>query len=224
MGDPFPLIGDQPGTWRMIPSRFPPIQAFEAVASADDLEAVMELEGWTNDRLVAERLKRLPKSEWCFGRANASVVMAAFLHAAPRGTRFAGADLGAWYASFHVRTAASEVVHHMRRERAASGLPELQTVYRAYAADLAGPFIDIRGAAPELHRLDDYTAGQGFGETVRAGPQAGIVYDSVRDPGGGNVVSYRPSRIVNVCQGDHFRIRVPAVGRIIVERLSGGAP
>lgn len=215
----FPFAGDQPGCWRMIPSRFPPIHAFETVATADDLEAVMELEGWTNDRLVVERLKRLPKGEWCFGRANASVVMAAFLHAAPAGTRFAGADLGAWYASVTVRTAAREVIHHLRRERAASGLAELQTVYRAYTADLVGRFVDIRGAAPDLHQPGSYAAAQVFGEAVRAGPHAGIVYDSVRDAGGVNVVCYRPSRILDVRQGDHFRIRVPAVGRITVERL-----
>jgi len=43
-------------TYRLIPSRYPPISAFESVASEDDLEAVMELEGWTNDRLVLERV------------------------------------------------------------------------------------------------------------------------------------------------------------------------
>ena len=51
-------------TYRLIPSRYPPLSAFESVTSADDLEAVMELEGWTNDRLVAERVARLPKAEW----------------------------------------------------------------------------------------------------------------------------------------------------------------
>jgi hypothetical protein len=40
----------------------------------------MELEGWTNDRLVPERLARLNKTEWAYGIPNASVVMASFLH------------------------------------------------------------------------------------------------------------------------------------------------
>ena len=60
MYEDFPRVGDQPGTWRMIPSRFPPIQTFETVSSPDDLEAVMDLEGWTNDRLVVERLRGRP--------------------------------------------------------------------------------------------------------------------------------------------------------------------
>ena len=82
-------------THRLIPSRFPPINTFETVSRPEDLERVLELEGWTNDRLVASRLKRLLASEWVYGRTNASVVMAAFLHGSPQGTRFAGPELGA---------------------------------------------------------------------------------------------------------------------------------
>ena len=33
----------------------------------------MELEGWTNDRLVLERVARLNKADWVFGVPNASV-------------------------------------------------------------------------------------------------------------------------------------------------------
>ena len=90
---------------RLIPSRFPPIGLFDTVATMADAEAVMELAGWTNDRLVRQRLARLPQSEWVFGRANSSIVMAAFLHAAPDGLRFNGPDLGAWYAAATLTTA-----------------------------------------------------------------------------------------------------------------------
>ena len=64
-------------TYRLIPSRFPPIGLFDTVSTAADLDAVMELAGWTNDRLVKERVARLPQDEWVYGRANASIVMAA---------------------------------------------------------------------------------------------------------------------------------------------------
>ena len=37
--------------WRIIPSRFPPIDWFERVADPADLEAIYELESLTNDRL-----------------------------------------------------------------------------------------------------------------------------------------------------------------------------
>ena len=119
---------------------------FDTVATAADLEAVMELAGWTNDRLVAERIDRLPRDEWVYGVPNASVVMAAFLHAAPGGMRFSGPDLGAWYAAGDIRTAAAEVGHHLRREAVARGVPRMTRVYRAYTATLQGEYLDIRGS------------------------------------------------------------------------------
>src|SRR5690606_13980174 len=103
-------------TFRLIPSRFPPIGLFDTVTTAADMDAVMELVGWTNDRLVADRVARLPASERVYGRANSSIVMAAFLHAQPGGARFNSSELGAWYASANLATAAAEVGHHLRRE------------------------------------------------------------------------------------------------------------
>jgi hypothetical protein len=92
---------------RLIPSQFPPIGPFDTVATAADLSAVMDLVGWTNDRLVADRINRLPQSEWVYGVPNASIVMAAFLHVTPGGLRFNGPELGAWYAAADIRTAAA---------------------------------------------------------------------------------------------------------------------
>ena len=40
--------------YRIIPSRFPPIALFEAVADPADLEAVFQIEAMTNDRLREE--------------------------------------------------------------------------------------------------------------------------------------------------------------------------
>ena len=112
-------------TYRLIPSRFPPIGLFDTVATAADLPAVMELVGWTNDRLVVERLNRLPQSAWVFGRPNSSVIMASFLHVAPGGMRFNAGELGAWYAAAAIRTAVAEVGHHLRREAVATSATEL---------------------------------------------------------------------------------------------------
>ena len=121
---------------RLIPSQFPPIGLFDTVATAADLSAVMELVGWTNDRLVAERIDRLPQGEWVYGVPNSSIVMAAFLHVAPGGMRFNGPELGAWYAADDIRTAAAEVGHHLRREAVARNVATMSRTYRAYTATL----------------------------------------------------------------------------------------
>ena len=210
-------------THRLIPSQFPPIGLFDTVATASDLEAVMELAGWTNDRLVAERIGRLPEREWVFGRANASIVMAAFLHVAPTGMRFNGPELGAWYAAAEIPAAIAEVGHHLRREAVARNMTAMQRTYRAYSASLAGEYVDIRGLQaerPELYAPDSYAASQAFGEDVRVSGGDGILYDSVRFSGGVNVAAYRPTKVLDVTQTDHFEISVSAAERRIgVRRL-----
>jgi hypothetical protein len=216
------LLAEAPErTHRLVPFRFPPVDAFETVARADDLAAVLELEGWTNDRLVASRLRRLPRSEWVFGRPNASVVMAAFLHGAPQGTRFAGPDLGAWNAASALETAVLEIANGIRREIFLSALEQKTGELRDYTARLEGQFVDIRGMRPELHDPDpaQYPASQAFGRAVRAGPHDGIAYDSVRHAGGVNWVAYRPGRIRDVLQGGHFRLVVPQSGKVHASRL-----
>jgi hypothetical protein len=208
-------------TFRLIPSRFPPVGLFDTVATAADLHPVMELAGWTNDRLVAERLARLPQAEWVYGRANASIVMAAFLHCGPEGARFNGPDLGAWYASAELVTAVVEVAHHMRREAITRGVGFMTRVFRQYSARTLGAYLDIRGRAAEhaaVYAPGSYAASQAFGEEVRASGGAGILYDSVRYTGGVNVVAHRPRNVVDVMQADHFEVRVEAGSKRVQAR------
>jgi hypothetical protein len=210
-------------TYRLIPSQFPPIAVFDTVAIAADLQPVMDLVGWTNDRIVAHRVGRLPQAEWIYGRPNASVVMASFLHVSPEGMRFNSSDLGAWYAAARLRTAVAEVAHHLRREASARGLTGQTRTYRAYAARLAGRYLDIRGQGairPELYDGMSYAASQAFGEAVRASDDDGLIYDSLRHVGGVNVVAYRPRNVLDVAQSDHFEIEVEvASSRIVARRL-----
>ena len=212
---------------RLVPSQFPPIGLFNTVATAADLEPVMELVGWTNDRLVAERINRLPKDEWVYGRANASIVMAAFLHVAPGGMRFNNADLGAWYAAAALTTAVAEVAHHLRREAVARGASDAQRTYRQYTSLLDASYLDIRGQQrkrADVYDSGSFAASQILGEAVRASGGAGLLYDSLRHAGGASVVAHRPRSILDVVQFDHFEILVrAAVNRIEVRKLTAGS-
>jgi hypothetical protein len=205
-------------TYRLIASRFPPIGLFDTIATAADLEPVMELAGWTNDRLVAERIARLPQTEWVYGRPNASIIMAAFLHVGPAGGRFNAPELGAWYASAALVTAAIEVAHHLRREAFARGVADMQRQFRQYSARLIGDYLDIRGqsaAFADVYASDSYAASQQLGERIRASGGAGILYDSIRHVGGVNIAAHRPRNVLDVIQTDHFEIRAFAASRQI---------
>nr|WP_247880647.1 MULTISPECIES: RES family NAD+ phosphorylase [Brucella] len=184
----------------------------------------MELAGWTNDRLLAERLQRLPREEWVFGRPNSSIVMATFLHVAPGGMRFNGPELGAWYAAARLTTSVIEVAHHMRREAVATQQDGLARTFRVYTAKLEEEFVDICGeqaALPAVYDPADYAASQKFGEEMRKGGEFGILFDSLRHQGGINAVAFRPSRIADVTQSDHYEITVErASNRILAKKLS----
>ncbi len=219
----YDVVSAPAGTTRLIPSRFPPIPAFDAVTAADDMAVVMDLEDWTNDRLVAPRLARLPRAEWVYGRPNASVIMAAFLHGSPGGLRFSDASLGAWYGSTHLTTALLEVANGLRKEIALSALTQKSEIYRQYKSDLVAKYVDIFGAHPEYHDPDDasYPVAQAFGRRVQdENTRAGIRYESVRHPGHENWVCFRPSLVRSVMQADHFKIEVPKTGRIVVRQIS----
>lgn len=197
-------------TYRLVPTRFPPVQTFDDVTSPEDLLAVMELEDWTNDRIVVQRLNRLPRDKWVYGRSCSSVVMAAFLHTAADGCRFNGPDIGAWYCSPEENTSLAEVAHHLRREAVNSGMPHIESQYCSYCATLTGQYVDIRGAQathPSLYASADYSASQAFGEGLRAAEADGIVYDSLRRSGGVCIVAYQPPNVLDVVPGTIWRVR-----------------
>src|SRR5258708_32122286 len=184
----------------------------------------MELVGWTNDRLVADRIDRLPRSEWVYGVPNASIVMAAFLHVTPGGMRFNGPELGAGYAAADTRTGAAEVGHHLRRETAARSVATMSRTYRAYTATLLGDYLDIRGqqaTRSDVYASERYDGSQKLGEEVRTSGSAGLIYDSLRRETGVNVVAHRPRNITGIVQTDHFEVTVLATSRTIdVRKLS----
>src|SRR4029450_10364419 len=69
---------------RIIPSQFPPVDLFERVASAEDIDAVPPIEAAFNPRLrdAAGDLSLVPKSERVVG-PGAGYIMGAFTHVSP---------------------------------------------------------------------------------------------------------------------------------------------
>ena len=86
--------------YRIVPSRFPPIALFEAVADPADLDAVFLIEAMTNDRLREEAgdLALVPIEDRVSGPGT-SPIMAAFTHLNPLGDRFTDGSYGVFYAS-----------------------------------------------------------------------------------------------------------------------------
>lgn len=212
-------------TCRFIASRYPSIGLFDQIAAPDDLEAVIELEGWTNDRISAELgiLNLIPRDEWVVGQPMASVVMAAFCHPGPAGARFSDSSRGAWYAGRTLETALAESVYRRTRELAEVGHFETRMQMRLYHADVRAAFHDIRPPRREyapLHAPDSYAASQAFARRLLEVGSAGIVYRSVRHPGGECIACFRPKLVLNVRVAAHYEYRWEGTPTPRVRRLA----
>jgi hypothetical protein len=196
-------------TNRLIPSRYPSAGILDRIAAPDDLDAIVELEAWTNDRVSAELglLHLIAREEWVTGAPMASVVMAAFCHPRPGGGRFSPAERGAWYAGRTVETALAESVYHRTRELAEVASYETRMQMRLYHADFDTTFHDLRGRAkqfPGVYHPDSYVVSQRLGSALLAEGANGVVFDSVRHAGGECAACFRPPLIRNVRIAAHY--------------------
>jgi hypothetical protein len=197
---------------RMIPSRYPVVGLLDRVASPADLEAVFELEGWTNDRISNELglLHTIPEDEWVTAAPMATVVMAAYCHPRPGGGRFSTEDRGAWYAGRSIATALAESVHHRTAELREVGGFETAVQMRVYLADFRARFHDLRPtnrAWAPLYDPDDYGESQALARQLLQAGANGIVYRSVRDPAGECLACFRPPLVRHVRAGGHYEFR-----------------
>ncbi|MEQ9199046.1 MAG: RES family NAD+ phosphorylase, partial [Rhodospirillales bacterium] len=193
--------------YRIIPSRFPPIDLFERVADPDDLEAVFEIESLTNPRLRAEVGEiRLVDPDDRISGPGTSTIMAAFTHLNPQGSRFTDGTFGVFYAGHELQTAISETVYHRQKFMLATRQNRLELDMRVYLVDLSGTLHNLRGQRdefPSVYDSDDYSAGMRLATRLRAEGSFGIVYDSVRNPGGECAAVFRPPVLSNCRQGQH---------------------
>jgi hypothetical protein len=218
---------EQDDTHRLIPSRNTEESVLNRLASdPNELEALFELEGATNERLQGEAglLPGIGVRELVFGLTYAHIVNAAFTHAHPLGSRFNGPDRGAWYGSFDLETSATEVAFHKAQELREISWQETETfVYLDFLADFRGEFHDIRKNSRFRKCLDptSYSASQKLAlEMLNAG-SAGIVYPSVRYQGGTCIACFRPALVNNVRKGPTMSITFAnAFLSPVIKRLS----
>ncbi len=197
-------------TWsqcfRIVPSRFPPINLFERVSDAADLDAVLQLESLTNPRLREEvgSLHLIPPEDRFTG-PGAGYVMAAFTHPNPLGSRFSDGSFGVYYAAHDLDTAIVETVYHQVQHLTYTHEPPQDLDMRVLIAHLVGALVDGNNSGVEglLHPMS-YGPGQAFGLAVRSEGRDGIRYASVRQPGGECAAVFRPKCIKSCVQSAHL--------------------
>lgn len=199
-------------TYRLIPSRYPPVDLFERIADPADWELVAHIEGLTNDRLRDDigDISIVPIGERLVGRG-ASPIMAAFTHIGFP-SRFTDGSFGVYYASNSLDGALSEALHHKVRFLERTREPKTQFDLRTYIGRLAAELHDIRRGWPLIHDADSYVHSQALARKLRSAGSNGIAFDSVRCASAENIAVFRPSILAaapgkpHLTQGAHIRV------------------
>ena len=199
-------------SWRLVPSRFPPVSLFDRVSDEEELNIIASIEGLTNDRLRAELgiISLVPEDERQFGPGT-TPIMAAFTHLNPDGSRFSDGNYGVYYAANDIPTALAETLYHRERFLSRTNERPTEIDMRSYQSEINADLHDIRGKQKELsgvYAANAYAAGQELARKLRNDGSQGIVYDSVRNPNGGECVAIFRANIPRpVTQGSHYCFR-----------------
>ena len=182
--------------YRIVASRHPPVNVFEGIIPARQMDIAWFIEGLTNDRLrdLSGEAPVMPDNDRVYG-PGATVVMAAFTHIG-RESRFSDGSYGVYYAAHTLETAVRETAYHRGKFLAATREASCEIDMRAYVSRPLQPFLDIRGPRfNHLHHPDDYATPQSFAKPLRSDDHWGLVYRSVRHEGGECVAAFKPQAI-----------------------------
>ena len=187
-------------SFRLVPSRYPTVGLFDAIADAADLDVVFAVEALTNPRIRDElgELRLVPASERLVGPGS-TPIMAAFTHLNAEGSRFSDGSYGMYYAAQALETAVAEVSHHRAVFLARTNEPAIDVDLRVITAAVDAPLHDLRRIARRDAAAwldpDDYAPPQALGRSLRNAGSWGVLFPSVRHVGGVCVGLFRPKAL-----------------------------
>lgn len=202
---------------RLIASRFPTVGLYDDIARPEDLDVVFAIEALTNPRVRQDlgALSLVPAAERISG-PGASLVMAAFTHLNPEGSRFSDGSYGVYYAAHTLETAIAEVSHHRGRFLARTAEPEIDIDLRWIQADFRQQAHDIRTPAPgsdamasawaDIYHPEHYGTAQALGRALRDLGSPALAYNSVRHAGGQCLAVFTPRALSNARPAGHMSL------------------
>jgi hypothetical protein len=174
------------------------------------LRDLFDLDNATNARLRTQNggASGISVDELVFGVPNFRIINAAYTYAHPQGSRFNDSRRGAWYCAFDADTALAEVIFHKTVEYAEINRFDDSVQYQCMLADFTAAFHDLRGQPRYAACLapDSYVDSQTLAERLLDGGSLGVLYPSVRRPGGTNLACFRPALVGNVRKGAVYRL------------------
>ncbi|WP_237154868.1 RES family NAD+ phosphorylase [Oryzibacter oryziterrae] len=202
---------DWPRAYRIIASRYPPIDLFERLTPDPAVwDALIALEMLTNPRVRDEagQITLVPADERVSG-PGASYVMASFTHLNPKGSRFSDGSYGVYYAAADFETALRETVFHFEAFARDSGDPIRDEDMRVLVGTVANAFEDATSLTDAEQAAilapDSYGASQAYARKLREAGSNGILYPSVRNAGGLCVAAFKPIAVGIPTQERHIQ-------------------
>ena len=194
---------------RIIRSVYPPIDLFEDIADPADWPLLIAAEQKTNPRVMETigNLDLVPPARRV-GGAGASYLMAPFTQVSTdRPSRFSDGTFGVLYVGRTFEVALHETMYHHAVFMRATAQPAGWTSqFREISLDVNAVLHDLNtlGATTPVLAPDDYRAGQALSAALRRQNSDGVVYPSVRQPGGECAGLFYPDGATAVTQGRHL--------------------
>jgi hypothetical protein len=182
------------------------------------LSDLSQLDSATNERKQAERGGSLSigPGELLLGVPEARVVNAAFCHPGPAGGRFHDRRRGAWYAGVELETSRAEASFHKSRFLEDAHFAKQATFeYQDFLADFAGQYShlddqELRSCLQPEPVPQCYQSSQALAISLLYSGSNGIVFPSVRKPGGTCIACFRPALVFHPRRGSRYGLTIQA--------------
>lgn len=192
--------------WRIIPSRFPPVDLYQRIAPPEDWSVLQEIETLTNERVLTDRGKAAHiRAEDRGPNPTSSLILAPFCHPDPNGDQFSDGTFGISYALPTFEAALARSVRGREQFLRQTKERPITLQMRVLNTDMSGMLHDMRGKVANDYR--EVAASRELCRTLRAEGSYGLVYDDPIQTIGTTVAALRPTILSNFRQERHLAFK-----------------
>jgi len=187
---------DPKSVYRLIRAAHPEVNLYADLdVPTEDWDVLHQIESITNARLRDERGEATIVEDLHRAKGpGSSIIMAAFTHINPSGSRFSDGTYGVFYSADLEETCAREVAFHCARFLGDTQQPPQSMAYRLIKAGLMGSFFNLFHQDWAWLRSDDYAKCQELGRKTRSVIDF-LNYESVRHPHNNAYAVFRPNSL-----------------------------
>ena len=196
-----PVVPWKGETFRLIPSRFPPVSVYEGLVTNDRMDALVDIENLTNPRLqsqarIASMENKDPKTSARLQNWN----LAPFAYGHPDGSTFFDADRPCLEVAADRQTALAISVAKRQRFLACTLEDPIGLDMRMFKTPLSGRFVDLRGLGAEEVRDRGRELGKSIGDDVD-----GVLFHPIERPSATAIAVLDGSILEQTVQAVHYR-------------------